>query len=186
MEQSAPSALGVAGMLDTLYRQLFRPGEAPPSLDIAGLIGGVLLLVMTFNAAANLQLSASGLSPLLIIFTIGGFLGFFWFAAALYTLSTVMGTNSNFQSLLPSILVGLWPLIFSGAALSMQKNIAPLGGLFSLGLIIGTVFTLSRSIAASQAMGQGRALVIILIALLLSAAALVGIVVWPLMLLLGL
>ncbi|MEM9137986.1 MAG: hypothetical protein AAGB01_11660 [Cyanobacteria bacterium P01_F01_bin.42] len=173
-------------MLDLLYRQLFHPLEAPPSRDVAALVLGVLLLVMTFNAAASFQLPASALSPVLIVFAIGGFLGLFWFSAALFTLSSLFGGECEFQALLPAVLVGLWPLIFSGAAISAQRDMPMLGALFSLAILLGTFITLSRSLAAVQDVRPLNALILILVAMSLSVLAAAGVVLWPLMLLVGL
>ena len=173
-------------MLDSFYRQLFRPQEVAPSLDVAALIAGVILLVMTFNAGANLQLSASALSFLLVLFTLGGFLGIFWFTAALLTLMSLGGRPCEFQVLLRAVLIGLWPLMFSGVALAAQRGIPLLGALFSLVVLLGTFVTLARSLAQVQSVSLGQAFLMILVTLTLSVFAIGGVVVWPLMLLLGL
>ena len=174
-------------MLDSFYRQLFRPSqEDPPALEVSLLIGGLILLVMTFNAASRLHLSASGLSPMLIVFAMGGALGIFWFTAAIYALTSCFGVKSDFQILLRAVVSGLWPLIFSGAALSAQGVSLALGAPFSLLVTLGTILTLTRSLAAVQSLLLWQSLFCLLGALVFAALSLAGLIVWPMMLFLGL
>jgi hypothetical protein len=160
-------------MLDAFYRQLFRADETPPSSAVAALIAGLVVLVMTLNAGSRLQLPP-------------GALGFFWFAAALFALTSLWGGTSNFFTLLRSTLVGLWPLIFSGVALSIQSVSLALGALFSLAVTIGVLFTLSRSLAVAQSINHWLALISILVVVALSGLAIFGLFLWPMMLLVGL
>jgi hypothetical protein len=173
-------------MLDAFYRQLFRADETPPSSAVATLIAGLVVLVMTLNAGSRLQLPTSALSPFLVLFLLGGALGLFWFAAALFALTSLWGGTSHFFTLLRSILVGLWPLIFSGVALSIQSVSLALGALFSLTVAIGVLFTLSRSLAVAQSINQWLALISILVVVALSGLAILGLFLWPLMILVGL
>ena len=173
-------------MLDAFYRQLFRADDATPSLEVSALIAGLVVLVMTLNAASSLQLPASALSPLLILFTVGGALGLFWLAAALFTLTSLFGGESDFQTLFQAVLAGLWPLIFSSVALSIQHVSMALGALLSLAVTIGTLIALARSLAKAQSMSVWLALIFILVVLTLSVLAIGGLFVWPFMLLVGL
>lgn len=173
-------------MLDAFYRQLFRADDTPPSSELSALIAGLVVLVMTLNAGSTLQLSASALSPFLVLFACGGALGLFWFAAALFTLTSLFGGERDFQTVLRALLVGLWPLIFSGVALSAQQVSSALGALLSLAVTIGALITLARSLAMAQSMNLWLSLLLIVMTLALSVLAIGGLFVWPLMLLVGL
>ena len=174
-------------MLDAFYRQLFSPSEEdPPSLEVVVLIAGLILLVMTFNAASRLQVSASGLSGLFILFTLGGMLGVFWFTAAIYAISSCWGQSSDFPRLIRAVVAGLWPLIFSGAALSAQGISMGLGAPFSLLVTLGTILTLTRSLAAVQSCLLWQSLLCVFGALMFSVFSLFGVLVWPLMVFVGL
>ena len=174
-------------MLDAFYRQLFRPSEAePPSLELSLLIAGLTLLVMTFNACSRLQLSSGALSPIFVLFALGGIVGIFWFTAAIYALTSFFGGQANYQTLLQAILVGLWPLLFSGAALSAQRLSMGFGAIFSIAVTVGTFVTLTRSLSTVQSFNPWKSFFLLIGAMILSVGATAGVVVWPIMAFLGL
>ena len=159
-------------MLDAFYRQIFRPSEdESPSIEVSLLIAGLTLLVMTLNASSRLQLPAGAISLLLILFALGGVLGLFWFTAALYALTSLLRRDDDFQMLLLAVLSGLWPLMFSGAALSAQRLSAGFGALFSIAVTLGTVVTLTRSLARVQSFRPWQSFLFLIVAMLLSMGA---------------
>ncbi|MCM1981396.1 hypothetical protein [Lyngbya confervoides] len=173
-------------MLETFYRQLFQPQEAPPSLPGALLIGGLVLLVITLNAGGSLRMGSQGLLLLFILFGLASLLGLFWLSASLGMLLRLLGETPDPGQLWVGIVTGLWPLLLSGCALAMQRWTPALGGLWSAVIALGTLATLTLAIAQTQTIPRLKVLVAITAALGLSLASLGGLIVWPIMLFWGL
>ncbi len=177
-------------MLDAFYTQLFRPAATRPSIQLSGLIVTLVLLTLAFNAAGALHFGVSGLEVILLLFALAGGFAMFWLAAAVTFLVALFGGQvpapDKTRETLYALLSGLWPLMLSGAAIAFQRLAPNLGMLFSLALVLGTGVSLTAAIQRTQALSWARSLGLLLLSLGLALGSLLGIVVWPLMLFLGL
>lgn len=169
-------------MLDAFYSAIFNRPTAPLQGFWVSL--GVLT-VLAFNVATQLNVGGIGLlMALFTTFVVGTTACFAYLLLVHFFIHLMNGFASPSYSLSP--LRGLWPLVLSGPLLSLQQLTPKLGSLMVVGLLIGTVTILIKSVEQDAELSVSQAAICVmtsLILLTLSSFALVG---WPLMLILGL
>jgi Yip1 domain len=172
-------------MLEAFYATVFRPQESRVSTPAALLIGPIAILILTFNAAGAFGAGAGGLIALLFCFSFAALVGVFWLSAAVYLLARWVGGQGTVPATLAAVTQGLWPLIFTGPAIAAAQWSSGLGALFSAVIALGTYVTLILAISQAHQISWPRGLVCVAITLMLSFAALFGLLLWPLMVFAG-
>lgn len=172
-------------LLDTLYISFFRPADLRHPTQAATLIGGLVVLALSLNAAGAVSLGVKGVIAFAIMFLVAGVLGVFWLAAAVQLVAPFWGGQGTSRTTLEAIARGLWPLLLSGPAIATANWSPTLGALFSLTLSLGTFLSLTSSIRYAHHLGWATAALCLTLTLGLSLLALVGLILWPLMLVLG-
>ncbi len=172
-------------MLDTLYISFFRPADLRHPTQAALLIGALVILVLALNAAGAVSLGVTGVVAFTLLFLVAGLLGWFWLSASVQLLAPVLGGQGNSRTTLEAIARGLWPLLLSGPAITAANWSATFGALFSLALSLGTLLSLTSAIRYAHQMGWLQAAICIGLTLSFSLLALLGLVLWPMMLVLG-
>lgn len=173
-------------MLNTFYDTLFKPGETPISPLSSVMIGALALLVLVLNTAGALHTGTFGLLVILLLFIVAGLLGCYWLSTSLHFCAQLLGGQGSSTQTLQATVHGLWPLILSGAAVSMTRLSTVLGSLFTLGIVLGALITLAGSVRQVHQFSLGNAFVSVILTLGFSALALFGLLIWPLMLIAGL
>ncbi|NCJ07780.1 hypothetical protein GS597_14930 [Synechococcales cyanobacterium C] len=172
-------------MLDTLYTSFFRPTQVRAPLVSALIIASLVILVMALNAAGALSLGSGGVILFAILFAIGGLLGWFWLSAALHLVASVLGGHGSGAATLMAVARSLWPLLLSGPAIAAAQWSASLASLLSLAVTALTLVMLILSLEQVHQFGRLKALLCLGVALALSMYSLLGLILWPLMTLLG-
>lgn len=172
-------------LLEGLYNSWFRPGQGRPSLPVAVASLGLVCLVLSLNAAALTGSTAVGWLGWFFAFGLGLGLGWFWLSAALHTLAQVLGGVGSAADTFGTVAQSLWPLMLTGPANSSLAIAPPLGLLFSLGINGWVVVNLVRGLGRVHRLPGLRALLCFGGAILLVELALLGLVLWPLMVMLG-
>jgi hypothetical protein len=173
-------------MLNTFYSTLFKPGEAPLTPAITIVIGLLVLLVLTLNTAGAVHFGLFGFMLLLLLFLGAGLLGCFWLSTSLHFCLQFLGGQGTSSQTFQAVIRGGWPLLLSGAAVSLTKLSPSLGSLFALSLILGALITVAGSVRQVHQVHWAIAMVSLALTLGCSALALLGLIVWPLMLIGGL
>ncbi|WP_404785065.1 hypothetical protein [Altericista sp. CCNU0014] len=180
-------------MLDTFYAIFFR-ADATQRNGLAGLSLGMLsCVVLAFNAAGQLHVGFLGLLGLMTLFLGLGALGCYWYMASVHLLSAWLGQTSRQASPLNSratrpwlsTLQGLWPFILLGPAVSVQRWWTGVGNLMTLGILLSSGFTLVSAIRRAYDIHWIQASLCLLLTVILGAFALMGLLGWPVMFLLG-
>jgi hypothetical protein len=172
-------------MLDAFYATIFCPQESRSSVPVALLIGLLAILVLSLNAAGALRTGAGGLIALLFTFSFAAIVGCFWLSAAVHLLARWLGGQGTVPATIGAIVQGLWPLIFTGAAIAAGKWAGWIETLFSAVITLGTYITLTLSISQAHQLSWSRGLICIVITLTLSFCALFGLLIWPLIIFVG-
>lgn len=172
-------------MLDSLYSTLFRPSETRFSTAATWGLWLLLGLVLAFNAAGVIGLDAKGTLALVIAFVIGELLGWYWFSASIDLLARLMGGQGDVQTTMGAIAQGFWPLLLTAPAIAIKNWFPGLGELISLVIIIWVLVALVRGIRHVYNLGWGRSILCLVITGILSGVTLLGLILWPLMILLG-
>lgn len=173
-------------MLDAFYAQLFRPTEYRQSEQVSLVIAGLVLLTMTLNAAGALHVGSTGMPILLLLFALGGAIGFFWLAAAIMLLALLLGGTGQTRLTLYALMGALWPLMFSGAVIAFQRWDPKVASLFSMVMVLGTVMNLIFTIHRIHQLDLGRSFVCLFLSLGLTMVSIIGLIIWPIMLFFGL
>lgn len=174
-------------MLDTLYSTLFSPTqsrEGTPTLATGGvwlLIG----LVLAFNAADVIGLGSKGVLALAVAFILAGLIGGYWLAASLSLLAHLMGGRGSVQATLSAIAESLWPLLLTAPAIAIKAWLPALGEVLSLGIALWVLLILIREIRRVHRLSWGRAILCFVLTVGLAVLAPLGLVLWPLMIILG-
>jgi hypothetical protein len=166
--------------------------DHPQPKGISGLlIGALSWVVLALNAAGQLHAGLSGLLGLLFLFLLLGLIGCYWYTASVHLLAQWIFFSQTsgirripFQPWL-TILQGLWPTILLGPAVSAQRWWPNVGLLFTLGILIGTGFTLVLAIRRTYALSWTQASLCFGLTGMLGGLATLGLLGWPLMLFLG-
>lgn len=172
-------------LLDGLYNSWFRPGlgRPHPAVAVASIL--LVLTVLSFNAAGVTNSSASGWLGWLFLFLLGGGVGWFWLSASLHMMARLLGGIGSVTDTLGAVAQSLWPLILTGAANHAVRVAPRLGLLFSLGINLWVVVNLVRSLGQEHQLPWVRAVLCFGGAIMLAELALVGLILWPLMIALG-
>ncbi|MGF1495605.1 MAG: Yip1 family protein [Elainellaceae cyanobacterium] len=173
-------------MLDALYSTMFRPtSDRAFAAQLALPIGLLVIVILTLNAAGALGVGAFGVILLTMTFLFAGLLGWYWFSASINLISQWLGGAGNGRSTALAIAQGLFPLIFTGPAIAAMNWSEALGAIFSLLIFVSLLVTLVIAIRRAHHFHWWKAIAALVITLTLSAFALFGLVLWPLMLALG-
>ena len=186
MEQNSAHFDGVVSMLDAFYSQLFRPLDYRPSEQTSLLIAGLVLVIMSLNAAGALHAGPTGMLLFLFLFCLGGAVGFFWLSAAVILLASLFGGTSQSRAVLYALMGALWPLMFSGAVIAFQRWDVNLAALLSMVMVLGTLASLVHTIHRVYDLDIGVSFTCLFLSLGLTVISIFGLLVWPLMLFLGL
>ncbi|MEN9207705.1 MAG: YIP1 family protein [Gloeomargarita sp. GMQP_bins_120] len=172
-------------LLEGLYNSWFRPAQGRPSLPVA--VAGLVLvcLVLSLNAAAWTGSTVMGWLGWFFAFGLGLGLGWFWLSAALHTVAQGLGGVGSVADTFGAVAQSLWPLLLTGAAKSALAWSPRLGLLFSLGINLWVVVNLVRCVGREHQLPGLRALLCFGGVILLAELALLGLVLWPLMVMLG-
>ncbi len=173
-------------MLDSLYGTLFRPAQERHSTTVvlAGL-GLLLAVILALNAAGTLGLGVSGVVLLAIAFLVAGLGAWFWLAASVHFLAQWLGGDGQPQATLAAIAQSFWPLVLTPPVLMIRSRVAALGAVLSLAIALWIVVALVQGIRQAHHLGWGQALLCLGLTGLLVGGALLGLILWPLMLLAG-
>ncbi|MEN9215728.1 MAG: Yip1 family protein [Gloeomargarita sp. HHBFW_bins_162] len=172
-------------LLDGLYNSWFRPGLGRPNPPVAIVSILLVLTVLSFNAAGITNSTAGGWLGWFFLFLLGGAVGWFWLSAALHMLARLLGGIGSVTDTLGAVAQSLWPLILTGAANNLTKISPRLGLLFSLGINLWVVVNLVRCVGREHQLPWVRSVVCFGGAIILAELALVGLILWPLMIALG-
>jgi|GEM_PF-3432769 len=176
-------------MLDTLFATFFGPQPSRRDQPVAVVIGFVLLSILALNAAGKTGLGIAGVIIFFLLFLVAGLLGWLWLSAALNFFAQWLGGQGSAQDTSRAVMVGSWPLMISGPAIAASRwpNLLGqfLGLLLGLVVIIGTLTTLTRSLYQAHQFHWHKALQAVALTLVSSLLAWLGLILWPLVLVLG-
>lgn len=177
-------------MLDTLFATFFGSQSSRNPQPVAVLIGFVLLSILALNAAGKVGAGIAGVIIFFLLFWVAGLLGWLWLAAALNFSAQLLGGQGTAQDSLRAVMLGVWPLMISGPAIAASQWPGILGQflglLLGLVVLIGTLMSLTRSLSQVHQLHWGRALLAVTLTAVTSLLAWLGLILWPLMLVLGL
>lgn len=172
-------------MLDSLYSTLFRPSETRFSTSVAWGLWLLLSVVLAFNAAGVIGLGSKGALTLIVAFISGGLLGWYWLSASVDLLARLMGGQGDVQTTMVATAQGFWPLLLTAPAIAVKAWLPSLGELISLAITLWVLFALVRGIRQAHHLSWGRSILCLVITMVLSVFTLLGLFLWPLMILLG-
>lgn len=172
-------------MLDSIYGTIFKPAQVRTTTSAAIAIGLLSVLILAFNAAGSANLGAGGIISFTGLFLFAGVLGWYWFSASVHLLVQLLGGQGNITATLRATAQGLWPLLFTAPAIAAARWSTLFGALFSLAISIGVFVTLTATLSQVHQLSWLKTLLSIAITLALSFLALSGLILWPLMILLG-
>jgi hypothetical protein len=173
-------------VLDSLFAQIFHPNTVRPSAALTAWIGGLVLLILALNAAGTLSVSVSGLLVLVVLFAVAGCLACFWFGLGIHAIATLFGGNGQRATTFGAIIVALWPLLFSGSAIALGQWSPGFGAIASGTVVIGALISLVHGIHRAERIEWPQALVVVVVTLAIAGMTLLGLLVWPIMIFLGL
>ncbi|WP_299487775.1 YIP1 family protein [Acaryochloris sp. IP29b_bin.137] len=177
-------------MLDALFTTFFGPQPSRSHSSITVLIGFVLLSILALNAAGKTGAGIAGVIIFFLLFLVAGLLGWLWVSAALHFIAQLFGGQGSAQASLQAVMQGLWPLMISGPAIAASRWPSLLGQFLGLLLgfvvLIGTVITLTRALGQVHQLHWQKALLSVVLTLVSSLLAWLGLILWPLMVLFGL
>lgn len=173
-------------MLNTFYTTLFKPRESQASASISLMIGGLAVLILALNAAGTFHVGVFGLMIILLLFVLAGGLGCYWLATSLHFWAQLLGGQGDSGQTFQAVVRGLWPLVLSGSAIASKNLLPALSSLFTLGILVGTLITVAGSVRQVHQLTWVQAAVSLSLTLGVSVLALLGLILWPLMLLGGL
>lgn len=172
-------------MLNSFYATVFRPTEAQVYIRVAFLIGLLIVLILAFNAAGAIGLGAGGVLALIFAFLLAGFAAWYWLSASVNLMAQVMGGRGNASLTLGAIAQGLSPLILTGPAIAAATWSEPAGMIFSLAIALSVLFLLTVGVRRAHQLGWWEAIICLTVTLMMSGLALVGLIIGPMMLILG-
>ncbi len=172
-------------MLDAVYTAIFRPFQLRFPTRAAVTIGLLIILVVALNAAGKTNLGVAGILGLALLLLFAGILGCYWLAASINLMAQLLGGQGNGRSTLEGTVWGLWPLLFTGVAITAANWSIFLGQLFLASIIFGVLGTLIISIRQVHQFSWLKAIFCLSLTLMLSFLALLGLFLWPMMIILG-
>ncbi len=143
------------------------------------------LFILALNAAGQVRSGLLGLVGLTFLFLLLGWAGCYWYAASIHFLAQSMGVESRRSQPWLASLQGLWPLIFLGPAVSAQRGWPSFGLLFTLIVFGSTVSTLLAALKRAYSISWIQASFCVGATAVLGSLALLGLIGWPAMLVLG-
>lgn len=177
-------------MFNAFYA-IFFGTEASQRDSSAGLSLGLLsCVILACNAAGQLHVGFVGLLGLMVLFLSLGAVGCYWYIASVHFL------GQQFRQTLPHPLSsrshpgltatqGLWPLILLGPAVSAQRWWPTFGALMTLSIILGCGVTLVAAVRRAYDINWIQASLCLVLTFILGSIAIVGLLGWPIMFLLG-
>lgn len=173
-------------MLTALYSSLFNPArDRDLSYSVALVIGALVVLTLTLNTAGALGLGPAGVLPLLVVYTLAGLAGWFWFTASVNLVAQWFGGQGTGRTTAYVMAQGLLPLIFTAPAIAALNWSESFGALFTLAISISVLVLWGIGIQKIHQISWFEALLTLGITFALTGLALMGLIVWPLMLALG-
>jgi hypothetical protein len=167
------------------FAAVFNPESPRQEKQIALWVVGLSMAVLALNAAGQLHVGLVGLVGLVFLFMLLGWAGCYWYAASVHFLTQVMTLECRRPQPWFVSLQGLWPLIFLGPALSAQRVWSSLGVLGTLLVLAGTVSSLLVALHRAYRMSWPQAVMCVGMTVILGSLALLGLIGWPSMLVLG-
>ena len=173
-------------MLDSFYTAIFRPAsEIRSPIQTAIVIGLLVVLIMALNAAGAAGLGVGGIIGFGVLFLFAGSLGWYWLGASLNLVAQLFGGQGNGRDSLSAIAHGLWPLLLTGVAIAASQWSQTLGAVFSVAITVGVLGTLAIAIHRVHQLSWLSSILCVAITFSLSFLALFGLILWPLMIILG-
>ena len=172
-------------MLDSVYAAFFRPHEIRFPTGAAVVIGLLVVLVLAINAAGTVNSGLGSIIGFALIFLLAGALGCYWLAASVNLIAQLLGGQGDGRATLEGTVRGLWPLLLTGPTIAAAHWSVILGQLFSWAVILGVFATLIIAIRHVHKFSWLKASLCLLITLILSGLALLGLFFWPVMIILG-
>lgn len=174
------------------FDSIFLRDEAPQRIVFTTFLLPVCAcLVLAFNAAGQLHLGLRGLMGLSALFLVLGTVGCYWYIASVNLLGQYFrqtqpseSPNARYYPGL-TILEGLWPLILLGPALSAQQWWPSFGALMTLCIILASGWTLMAAIRRAYDIDWIQAGLCLFLTVVLGSLAIVGLLGWPMMFILG-
>ncbi|MDV2994564.1 MAG: hypothetical protein N4J56_004218 [Chroococcidiopsis sp. SAG 2025] len=172
-------------MLNSLYTTFFRPVEMRFSAQVAVAIGLLVVFILALNAAGAAGLGVGGIIGFTLLFLFAGLLGWFWLSAAVNLLAQLLGGQADGRATMSAIATGLYPLIFTAPAIAASRWSQALGDLFSFLISIAVFVTLTIAIHHVHEISWWKSIFCLAIAITVSLFALSGLILWPVMIILG-
>lgn len=172
-------------MLDSFYTTFFRPSAARFSAPVAIAIGLLIVFVLALNAAGTAGFGIGGAIGFIVLFAFAGLLGWFWLSAAVNLLAQLLGGRADGSTTMQVIAQGLSPLILTAPAIAASKWSDALGNLFSFAISIAVLVTLAIAIRNAHQLTWLKSILTLAISLAVSFLALSGLLLWPVMVILG-
>ncbi|MCS7031181.1 MAG: YIP1 family protein [Gloeomargarita sp. SKYG116] len=173
------------GLIEGLYNSWFRSELGRPSMPVAVASLALVCLVLSLNAAAMTESTVTGWLGWFFLFGLGLALGWFWLSAALHTVAQLLGGVGSVTDTFGAVAQSLWPLILTGAANGILRFSPLLGLVFSLAINLWVVVNLVRCVGREHQLPGLRAVLCFGGAIVLAELALLGLILWPLMVILG-
>lgn len=172
-------------MLNSFYNAIFRPSQIRFPRQAAIAISLLTIFILASNAAARTNSGIAGAAGFALLFLFGGTLGWYWLSASINLIAQLLGGRADARTTITETAWGLWPLLFTGVAITAANWSALLGQLLSWMIVIGVFVTLTIAIRQVYQFGWLKASLCLNITLILSLLALSGLFLWPLMIFLG-
>jgi hypothetical protein len=167
------------------FNALFNPENQRYDLSAALWMVNLPIVVLALNAAGQVHTGLLGLVGLTFLFMLLGWAGCYWYAASVHFLAQFMGVASRRSQPWLTSLQGMWPLIFLGPAVSAQRGWPSFGLLFTLVVLGSTISTLLLALRKAYNTNWLQASVCVGMTAFLGSLALLGLIGWPTMLVLG-
>jgi hypothetical protein len=167
------------------FNALFNPENPRQDQSAALWMVSLSIVVLALNAAGQVHAGLLGLVGLTFLFMLLGWAGCYWYAASVHFLALLMGVESRRSQPWLTSLQGLWPFIFLGPAVSAQRGWPSFGVLFTLIILGSTVSTLLLAVRRAYSISWLQASLCVGATAFLGSLALLGLVGWPAMLVLG-
>jgi hypothetical protein len=167
------------------FNTLFNSENPRHDQSAALWIVSLAIFILALNAAGQVRTGLLGLVGLTFLFMLLGWAGCYWYAASVHFLVQFMGIESRRSKPWLTSLQGLWPLIFLGPAVSAQRVWPSFGLLFTLMALGSTLSTLLMALRHAYSIDWLQASFCVGATVFLGSLALLGLIGWPAMLVLG-
>jgi hypothetical protein len=167
------------------FAAIFNPENSRQDQLALLWIVNLSMAILALNAAGQVRAGLLGLVGLIVMFMLLGWAGCYWYAASVHFLAQIMGVQPRRSQPWLTSLQGLWPLIFLGPAMSAQRGWPSFGLLFTLMVFGSTVSALLMSLRRAYNLSWIQASLCVGLTSFLGSLALLGLLGWPTMLLLG-